>query len=272
VQEVDRLGWAVTVGLRAGEFVIGVRCDSRETAELIATVFAPRLQTEAQDVPPNLSLKLVSRTSTAGGAGLHLVFDTYRRLVRTRSVDRALEAVWHVLDMHDQAAVGEDGPVLRATIVVDEHGGAHVFPARLRNLFLDRDRAWGKAGFRLIDRPAQRLDLAGGTLHVPRAAVGSLAPSEIAVGEWFAHQPEPPRPAGELVIRSWSPDVWGSTGPAGRVVGAARQVTNRRSLAGGALLSGLAGLLERTPDVASFEDRAHLERLLRSVALQGNGE
>ena len=46
--EVDRLGWAVTVPLQAGEYVVGVRATAEALGDLLRELFATRLIPDAE--------------------------------------------------------------------------------------------------------------------------------------------------------------------------------------------------------------------------------
>ena len=242
--EVDRLGWAVTVPLRAGNHVLGVRTNSAEAGELLRELFAERFVPDAEP-PANLSL-LLAPTAGDGPQPLHRLYVTHRRVLRTRSARRALDALWHELDVRDLAAARQR-MLLDATVVVRD-GAAHVLPASMRREIVDDRRRWEEEGFEVVDRRLVDLDPMAGTLTIPPSGLGSeiLVEARLAAMA-IARRPEASQPAGALPILDWVLPP-GARSPAGRVVAAAAQVVDRPAHDGATMLAGLAALLATLPD------------------------
>lgn len=244
--EVDRLGWAVTIPMRAGEYVLGVRANTTALGGLLRDLFRERI-VDVADPPGNLSLLLAPR-SESNIQDLHRLYVTYTRVLSSRSAIRGLEALWHELDVRD----GEVEPhrmQVAATALVRE-GQAYLLPARARGRILAEHRRWQAAGFCVVDRRLVDLDPAAGTIHVPRPdltpASGTLADRVAQLD--LLHRDEPTAPAGTLPIASWVlPSAQASL--AGRVGEAATQVVDRTAY-GAALLGGLASLLRELPELS----------------------
>jgi hypothetical protein len=242
VTEVDRLGWAVTVPLRAGEHVLGVRAGSAALAALLRELFADRVVPDATP-PANLSVHLAP---PADGAtqDLHRLYVTYSRMLRTRSVIRVLDALWHELDIRD-VEVARQRLQLSATVVVHE-GRAHVLPGHMRRSLVDDQRRWQVDGLQLVDRRLVDLDPVAGTVTVP---VSGLADAHAMIldriGELDVdHRADAPQPSGVLPIAGW---VLPEGTLASRVVEAAGQVADRPAHDGVALIRGLAAFLADVP-------------------------
>jgi hypothetical protein len=252
----------VTVPLLAGGYVLGVRCSSEGLAELVAELFRHRYRPEAEP-PPNLSFAAEPPASGTAPQMLHRLFFGYSRIVRTLSLRRAVDALWHILDSFDLAA----GAKLRlAATVLAEGDRAHVFAPRARSWFGDDERRWLKAGFALVDRPVMEFDLARGRLVVPRPEVEWPDP-----GTWdrggLVDRPDATQPSGTFKIATWTPTRQTPPTLAGRLVDAARQVEDRQLLDGRELVVRLADVLDQTPDVGGYRDLADLQRsLLRAQA------
>jgi hypothetical protein len=238
VTEVDRLGWAVTVPLRAGEHVLGVRAGSAALAALLRELFVDRLVPDASP-PANLSVHLAP-PATGGNQDLHRLYVTYSRMLRTRSVIRTVDALWHELDIRD-VEVARQRLQLSATVVVHE-GRAHVLPGHMRRRVVDDQRRWQADGFQLVDRRLVDLDPGAGTVTIP---VSGLSDAHEAIrnriGELGVdHRADALRPLGVLPIAGW---VLPEGTLASRVVEAAGQVVDRPAHDGVALIRGLAELL-----------------------------
>ena len=88
MQDVDHLGWAVTVAFRAGNHVLGVRADSEALGALLCELFADWLTPDG--VPPgNLSVHLAERAA-GGPQELHSFYETFARGLRDRPIQRTL--------------------------------------------------------------------------------------------------------------------------------------------------------------------------------------
>jgi hypothetical protein len=244
VTEVDRLGWVVTVPLRAGTHVLGVRTTTLEAGDLLRELFTDRFVPDA-DPPANLSL-LLAPFASDGPQPLHRLYVTHRRVLRTRSARRALDALWHELDVRDVAAARQR-MLLDATVVVRD-GAAHVLPASMRREVVDDRRRWEADGFEVVDRRLVDLDPVAGTVTVPPSGLGSGMLTETTLAATgVAHRPEASQPVGTLPILDWALPP-GTRSPAGRVVAAAGQVVDRPAHDGATMLAGLTALLATLPD------------------------
>ena len=203
MQEVDRLGWAVTVPLRAGNYVLGVRVPSEDAAALVRELFADRHVPDAAP-PGNLSLWLAP-PSTDGAQDLHRLYETYARSLRTRSVSRAFAALWHELDAWDDRHSGDE--LLAAVVtLIDQRGWAHLLNSRWRRAIVDDERRWQRAGLGMVERRWVRIDPEAGCVTVPKvperlsedALVGRI--DEIGVD----HRPTEAPQAGSWPIASWT--------------------------------------------------------------------
>lgn len=243
--EVDQLGWATTVPLRAGGHVLGVRVGTPEVAELVRTHFADRLEPDATP-PPNLSLFLAPR-ARSGPRGLHRLYVNFSPVARARSAIRAFDALWHEVELRDVEA-SASRVQLHAAVFVDGDGGAHLLAGQRRRALVDEQRRWAATGLRFVDRRVVDLDVECGTVTVRRSG---LAPNHGQLGDRLRllgidHRDEAPAPEGTFTIASWQL-------PAGtlaeKVLAAAGQVGDRAAHDGVALIEGLAQLLARLPDV-----------------------
>ena len=260
--EVDRLGWAVTVPLRAGEYVLGVRASTHELGELLRDAFADRLEVAA-DPPPNYSLWLGGPTDD-GTRDLHRLYRNCTRITVSRSLRRALEALWHELDQQDVRTRGFR-PMIDAVVVVHD-GAVHILSRGLRARVLRDQRRWEAEGLRLIDRRWFEVDLNRGNVLVPSptlsAEVSDLAAvvdatdgvsgSGSAQSRW-------------LPIASWTSGVGGG-GPAARLMAVAATFLDRTEHVKGQELRALASLLHQKPDHhAHLRDMSDLRRALSDI-------
>jgi hypothetical protein len=240
--------------------VVGVRVNSRAAADILVELFADRHVPDAQP-PPNVSVFLAS-SSGRGIQDLHRVYLQDRRALRSRSVIRVFQAVWHVLDGLGQIETGVL-PLLEATVLL-ENGRAHVLDAGRRPRLADDERRWQTAGFRLIDRPFVTLDLGRAAVEVPVCPITADQIHRRSLLELGgADRSAPPPPAGRYPLASWSPGEADTR--AGRVARAVGRIVNRGGLDGHGLVRSVAAQLERLPDGAGIADPAELRRWLRSL-------
>lgn len=246
------------VPLRAGEHVLGVRASSEELVRLLETAFASRLVRDASP-PPNYSV-LVPQSPEEGPRQLLWLFDGHARWVRTRSMRRLLDALWHHLDAHEARAV-RSSMLVAATVLVKD-GCAHLVPSTWRRRVLVDERAWERHGFRLVDRPWMAFDPGAGTVTVPPSGLAwsrRLGQRLHAVAPAGAEAVA--RPAGEFAIVTWTV----RSGPASlaeATVRAADDVLDRVRH-GAPLVSELAALLSRlTPVETSWSRLRELPAML----------
>lgn len=198
--EVDACGWATTVAVRAGRFVLGVRTNTEAGAEVVSRLFDDRLLEGARP-PANLSLWLAPDADGAVG-GLHRTYLAHVRMERGRSARRAIDTVWHELDGVD--AMAEGRRVFDLTVLVRD-GRAHLFPGWLRVAVIDDQRRWERAGFVVLERRWIEVDLASHEVLVPAPVsvqrrdemASSLAAAEIEIGDDRALH-------GRIPIASWN--------------------------------------------------------------------
>lgn len=157
---VDRLGWAATIPLRTGGYVLGARVNSHTVAEVVRQLFADRVA-EPADPPSNLSLELaVAAHDDATGRRLHRLYRGCTLEQRTRDPVRALGALWHELHGHDLRWARTD-LLLDATVLVED-GRANILPASVREHVVGDLRRWESHGLRLWDARWVILDLMAG--------------------------------------------------------------------------------------------------------------
>ena len=245
---VDELDWAEgLVAVRAGSHVLGLRANNPQLKELLEDLFAPRLVPDATP-DRNFSVWLAPRASDSGVRDLHRVYRAFVRTMRTRSARRALDSLWHELDVRDIRAAGE-WPLFDVAAFVRD-GQAHLLPGVLRRTIVDDLRRWEQGGFRLVPRPWLELDLAAGELIVPPPTF-ALTDEQLADRLYaldLEDRPEEPLLDGRYPIATWTTDG-GQQSPATRVAQAGTLVLDRERHAGPQLLAGIAGLLPRVGDL-----------------------
>ena len=207
---------------------------------MLRDVFAERLEPTAKP-PANLSLHLAP-ADEGPTQGLHLVYDTYRRIMRTRSARRAIDLIWRELDGHDRRTCG-DAMLLDAAVLVRD-GNAHVLPRRLRRPIADNERIWASEGFELVDRQWVELDLSEAVVRVRGGGAIWSVPRQRQIEELAVDdRPVPAPPEGTFPIASWGFDK--SLGsPAWQVTLAGQQVLDRARHDGRELVMGLAQMLD----------------------------
>ena len=242
---MDRLGWAVTVPVRAGDYVLGVRCSSDALARVLQQLFPDRYVPTAEP-PANLSVFLAAAAGD-GAQEVHRLYRNCGRLVRTRSVRRVFETLWHELDAHDVRAAGR--VVLVDVLALVRDGEAYLIPRRYRRDVVDDERRWTRDGFRRVDRRWLEFDAATGTVTVPSTdlPVDDILAS-IASKLGVEHRAEPPTPAGTFPIRSWV--LSGRRlSPAGRLMTATTLLLDRHQHVDVQLMGQMADLVERLPSL-----------------------
>jgi hypothetical protein len=144
---VDQRPWAETVGLRAGDTLLGVRTNTVAATGLLRDLLSARVVPDIQ-APRNLSLWVAPFTN-AGIQDLHCLYTSHVRTMRTRSARRVPASLWHEFDMHDLAVAGQR---LFDVAVLIEDGRAHVLPAWVRGAVVDDQRRWERGGPQLLER------------------------------------------------------------------------------------------------------------------------
>ena len=249
-----------TVPLRAGRHVLGVRVDSATTHRAVQTAFGQRILTDADECPPNLSLRLAPPDRDRP-AGLCLLFDGCTRVLRTRSPLRALRALGHHLEMADVRAAGRQVLIDATILAVD--GRAHVLPAWLRRWVADDERRWSRAGCVLIDRPWVTLEIAGPAVVVDEPDVPvDAVPEDLRVA--FDDGTEAPEARiGRFPLASWTPELT-EAGAADRVLAAAGQILDPTSHDLPALIEALARSLPQLDTHAGVTGLDDLRRRLQA--------
>lgn len=245
MQEVDRLGWAVTVPLQAGEYVLGVRANSEALGDLLRELFATRLIPDAEP-PRNVSVYLAP-PAESGAQELHRLYVTFSRVVRSRSATRVLDGLWHELDGRDVRLAG-NRILTDATILVRD-GTAHLGPSSWRRSIVDDERRWARSGLQLVDRRWSELDPQAGTVTVPASGL----PRRDELTERLAtfgtdDRREPAQPAGTFPLASWTLHSQ-HLGLAKRLVLAGGSVLDRHRHDGPRLLLDLRAVLAELPAV-----------------------
>ena len=252
ISGVDQLGWVEDpVAVSAGGHVLGIRVNLPGARELVEELFADRVA--AGDRPDrNYSLWLAPRAED-GVRDLHRVYRTFVRTMRTRSARRALDTLWHELDVRDVRAAG-DQPLFDVTVLVRD-GVAHLLPGILRSTIVDDLRRWERAGFRLVERGWTLLDLAAGTVVVPAVDHPLTDPQleERLAALDLDDRDEGPSASGSYPIATWTTDG-GEQSVAARVGQAGMQVLDRGQHLGPKLLTGLSALLPQVGDLGPSWD------------------
>jgi hypothetical protein len=242
----------VTIPIRAGQHVLGVRANSSMTGELVARALTDRIVVGAAP-PGNMSIAL-AQIVPAGPQELHRVYVNHRRMVRTRSVRRALSALWHYVDAHDRRAPRDEVQVL-ATVLL-KGNDAHVMPADVRSQIIDMERQWNREGYVVVDRATLELDLDTATVRVPECQLPWSSDTDDLLASWrVLDRPnsliaEP----GAYPIASWTAATT-TRSLAARVVSAGGQVADLPLHDGSRLLERLAAVLRHIPQgsTSAFE-------------------
>ena len=241
---LDRLGWAVTVPLRAGQYVLGVRTNSEAFAEVLREVLADRLVPHA-DPPANLSVHIASKTPADAAQDLHLIYEGHRVLRRTRTVSQLLDGLGRRLTGWDARAC-QDTLVLDA-VVLHLDGRAHLLAADSRQRATRRARKFADAGLMALGDRWFVLDPAAGTLTLPSAQLAHSA----RLRGLLAELDEDDADVGEVPAGTWPIASWTAgderLSMASRVVLAGGQVLDRTDHSGAELVTGLAALLDAVP-------------------------
>jgi hypothetical protein len=192
----------VTVPVRAGQYVLGVRASTPELGALVEEAFRSRLVPDSQP-PANFSL-LSPSPNDWRSRPIRFLFEGHARRLRTTSTRRLLDALWHRLDCYDVRASGSS--VLLASTVLIRNGEAHVLPGVARTRTLFKERAWEREGFEVVDRPWVALDPSAGTITVPPSGLkwnGQLQ-GLLRVVDDNAEHVDAVRRAGRFPIATWT--------------------------------------------------------------------
>jgi hypothetical protein len=237
-----------TVALRAGEYVLGVRVNSVGSAALVRDLFTERHTPDANP-PGNLSLWL-EKPATGGPQPLHRFYQTYALALRSRSVRRMLDLLWHELEAFDDRCAPQH-LLADVAVVIDEHGGAHLLNTRWRRAILHDERRWVRSGFRPVVRRWIRIDLSAGRIDVPASSLHWEGPSRAQVEALdLADRDVGADPAGSFRIVTWTvhPD---ELSLASRAMAAAGSLLDRTSHDGQGLVQETIRLLEGLGEVES---------------------
>ena len=234
----------MTVPVRAGEYVLGVRVSTPELGALVEEAFRPRLAPEARP-PANFSLLLPS-SDNGKTRPFQWLFEGYARRLRTTSTRRLLDALWHRLDGYDIRASGSS--VLLASTVLIRDGEAHLLPGAARSRALFKERAWERQRLELIDRPWVALDTSAATVTVPPSGLvwnGHLVNRLCAVDE--QEQADVAPPTGTFPIATWTVGSEEAS-LATRTVMGAGDLLDRRTH-GAAVVRDISRLLQSIPQL-----------------------
>jgi hypothetical protein len=251
----------VTVPVRAGGYVLGVRAPSEAVGELLWNLLSERVVADAEP-PGNLSVFL-ALPEPGSPKPLHRLYERHFRNLRTPSPLRVLKALWHELDGYDLRA-RRDRMLLDGTVLI-EGGRAHILPTGARTAIADNERAWERDGFLMVDRRWVEFDLNVGTVTVPDAGLDLDDAASRLVGAGFDVRKGEHRPAGTYPIATWTSARLNQR-PSDRVVIAVRQILDRTRHEGAQMVGAAAQLLEHLPEVGTtWTDGDGFREALRSA-------
>ena len=245
---VDRLGWAATIPLRAGGYVLGARVNTLAVADLLRELFAERVVDRA-DPPSNLSLHLsVDSDGEEAARRLHQLYLGCSLQQRTRDPLRTVGALWHELRGHDVRWARRQLLLDAAVLVKD--GRAHILPASVRRHVVDDLRRWEMYGLHLWDARWVELDLSTAevVLRSPPFADAVSSVEARSHGLGIEVRSDSGREAGRLPIASWTV-ARGIRSPAERVMRAAGQLLDRADHLDASGVRQLAAILAETGDL-----------------------
>lgn len=260
---MDRLGWAVTVPMSAGPYILGVRTNRLECADLMLSVFCDRLAI-AENVPNNISLWLAEPVAVSDvvASSLHLLYLDCDLVLRTRDPFRAMDGLWHELDRHDDR-VNSTTMQVDATILV-RNQRAHLLHPYARKQILARESRWESFGFRLVDRRRVSIDLRAGNIDVKSSGLVANSRLKDALPALAATvRRAVDRPTGRYPIASWMTTV-DDRSLAQRVLFAGDQLYSVPPAKSPDFVPPLASLLARLPIIppATEQQSGLLDRLL----------
>lgn len=266
IAAVDEFDWHdELVAVRAGPRYFGVRTNSSALSELLAALYADVAIDADSTVDRNFSLWL-EPTNTSGIRDLHRVYRGFIRAIRTRSVRRAMDTLWHELDVQEVRLSHERA--LFDVMAFIRDGRAHLFPGNLRRFVVDEQRRWEREGFRLVERPWLEVDLESGDVVVP--AVAYSLPQE-QVERRLAAMELDDRDEGTPLIGRFPVATWttgqGDQTLASRVGQAGFQLVDRDQRLSADRLRGLAGLLGDVPPIGGdWRDLGQLRAAMQATA------
>jgi hypothetical protein len=235
--------------------------------DLVEYLFGTRVQRNTQ-APGNLSI-WVAPIEEDRFRSFHRLYETHRLALRTKSLRRTLDLLWHELDgwvrRSYSYSYGDTDRLLIDTVVAIHMGRAHLLDARWRRALAREERRWVRAGFRILDRRWVELHLRSRSIEI---APSGLAWDDTALE--YLHQLHPigdrvePQPKGIFPIASWSMDI-DEVSLASRVLALGGCVLDRERYDGQTLIDGLASFAQTIP-VLSVKGRSLDE--LRVVLLE----
>jgi hypothetical protein len=215
------------ITVRVGDLFLGLRTNDEAIEQRLRDLLAPHIVDDVE-APPNLSLAL--GTDEGARRGVHLLYRSSARELRTPSLGRLLRAVPAQLDGY--APRPQDRIRLNArALVADDH--AVLIDGRCDAQLERVEPRLARAGYRRSDAPFAEIDAATGELVLGAPRI-DFAPAAGAALE--AHAPpgdrEVPLDGRRLPVRSMlaiDPSILGrpAANPAGRLLGLSPLVADR---------------------------------------------
>jgi hypothetical protein len=243
---VDRLGWAGSFTVRAGDYHLGVRASSEELVSALAGMLAAHV-VDDPEAGPNFSVQLV----TDGGTRrpFHFLFQQSITAVRSRSPERILRALLSYLTYH---ALEEREDLVTVHSLAFVRDGQSVLVPHLVRLALKKvERHFNRAGFALVDTPNALIDPSTGDLVVPEPAL-EVDHDALAAAARLA--PQPDRPDTIVAPGRYPITYWAFGGGEGEEISPARALSEAVPLLlgddqhdPGRVFELLGGLLTRAP-------------------------
>jgi hypothetical protein len=259
--KLDARPWHSTLAVRTGDFVTGVRVNSREAVDRLEAWLGPLRAPDLDSVvSPNFSVELGDETS--GRRQLHLVYRDSEIVARRRDSDEALLDLTFLLDEAARLSI-LDRPVALASGVIGD-SGVLLVPAQLHTTLLVRRARLEEAGLQVLRSRTQVIDPATGEVELDLV---DPALREIAneagqrwgrrrLGAWCVHTPA-----------NQTNDLSRAAG----IYAVCPTVLNRYTIGVGPVLRSLRALTERArmvalPDLGPSALARELIRLSESAA------
>jgi hypothetical protein len=186
------------IALSAGDFIFGIRTNSKIGSDLLRHHFASRV-VDAPSPAPNYSIVIAEPTAHSFRP-LHRLYESNCLQLSTSNLRNLFSSLWHELDAWD--ARGREELLVDATVVL-RRGSAHVLEANLRRSIADARRRWEKDHLHLVDRRWFELNVSLGTLRIPGDSLVWDEDAILMAGPLWRRDPPNPWLCGNYEISNW---------------------------------------------------------------------
>ena len=163
--KLDRLVWAASSTYLIGLYHLGVRTDSEWLDGVIRAALSVYHVSDVE-APANFSVVVPRTDAKAAVKGLNMLYEDHTNLVRSRSPERVLQALFRHLGQHLPG--DSNGHIRVSQLALVREGRSILVPRGVTTWMGQLAPRLNRAGWQFVDQPWSTIDLGKAELVVPQ--------------------------------------------------------------------------------------------------------